>query len=89
MLVCSNQAFFIFSGDADTGAYSYSDCKSDLSRSVVCTLTVESRVKQALFTTFYTYPDKPAMLGELVNDHPTGQFEMDVRTVTHYSTEAE
>ncbi|KAF2353689.1 Anaphase-promoting complex subunit 1 [Trinorchestia longiramus] len=41
-------------------------------RSVVCTFTVESKIKQALFTTFYTYPDQPAMLGEHVLDHPTG-----------------
>uniref|UniRef100_A0A6A7FY93 Anaphase-promoting complex subunit 1-like isoform X1 n=2 Tax=Hirondellea gigas TaxID=1518452 RepID=A0A6A7FY93_9CRUS len=44
----------------------------DMSRSVVCTLTVESSIKQALFTTFFTYSAQPAMLGEHIADHPTG-----------------
>jgi len=46
----------------------------DPSRHVICTLTVDSHIKQALFTTFYSYPDYPAMLGDPVSDKPSGRY---------------
>lgn len=43
------------------------------SRQIIKSMTCDSPVQHALFATFYTYPDQPALLGEPIPEEPTGQ----------------
>lgn len=41
-------------------------------RQVIKCITCDSPIQQVAFTTFYTYPDQPTLLGESVPEEPTG-----------------
>ena len=57
-----------------TVVWSKGEVGKDRSRRIIKSVTCESPVKQAIFATFYTYPDLPAFLGEPPQDEPTGKL---------------
>ncbi|KAK7071553.1 Anaphase-promoting complex subunit 1, partial [Halocaridina rubra] len=42
------------------------------SRQIIKCMTCDSPIQHVTFTTFYTYPDQPALLGEAIPEEPTG-----------------
>lgn len=44
------------------------------SKTVIKSMTTESPIQQAIFTTFYTYPDIPVLTEDEIPEAPTGNF---------------